>query len=74
MRYTVPLVADSGEVYGVIGIGLMEKTVLSYIPGNDLPNERSCYILGVDMDNDGVYVPQLNSGAIYKRVVGSFTR
>lgn len=73
MRYTVPLVADSGEVYGVIGIGLMEKTVLSYIPGNDLPNERSCYILGVDMDNDGVYVPQLNSGAIYKRVVGSGT-
>lgn len=73
MRYTVPLVADSGEVYGVIGIGLMEKTVLSYIPGNDLPNERSCYILGVDMDNDGVYVPQPNSGAIYKRVVGSGT-
>ena len=32
MRYTVPLVADSGEVYGVIGIGLMEKTCSAIYP------------------------------------------
>lgn len=69
MRYTLPLVADDGTVYGVIGIGLMEKTILSYIPGNDLPNEKSCYILGVDYDNDDNYQTVLHSGAIYKRLV-----
>lgn len=73
MRYTIPLVADDGTVYGVVGIGLMEKTILSYIPGNDLPNERSCYVLGVDRDNDDVYQPELHSGAIYKRLVSNGT-
>ena len=41
MRYTLPLISNDGTVYGVIGIGLMEKTILSYIPGNDLPPQTS---------------------------------
>ena len=73
MRYTLPLVADDGTVYGVVGFGLMEKTILSYLPGNDLPNDRSCYILGVDTDNDDNYHPVLHSGAMYKRLVGEGT-
>lgn len=73
MRYTVPLVADDGTVYGVVGIGLMEKTILSYIPGNDLPNDRSCYILGVDYDNDDIYKEVLHSGPIFSRLVDDNT-
>lgn len=73
MRYTLPLISNDGTVYGVIGIGLMEKTILSYIPGNDLPTEKSCYILAVDRDGDDKYHPELHSGAIYQRLVDSKT-
>lgn len=73
MRYTVPLIANDGTVYGVVGIGLMEKTILSYIPGNDLPNDRSCYIIGVDHNNDDVYSEILHSGPIFSRLVDSKT-
>lgn len=73
MRYTLPLVSSDGTVYGVIGIGLMEKTIQSYIPGNDLPTESSCYILAVDRDNDDIYRPELHSGAMYQRLVDSKT-
>lgn len=69
MKYTLPLVASDGTVFGVMGIGLMEKTILSAIPSNDFFNKSSCYILGVDDNNDGNYRPIIHSGAIYNRLV-----
>lgn len=73
LRYTLPLISSDGTVYGVIGIGLMEKTIQSYIPGNDLPTDNSCYILAVDRDGDDIYRPELHSGALYQRLVDSKT-
>lgn len=68
IKYTVPLVLD-GEVYGVIGIGLLEKNILSNIPASDFLNESACYVLATDFDGGGIYQPLLSSGAAYPRLV-----
>lgn len=73
MKFTVPLISQEGTVYGVIGIGILEKTLLSAIPSNDLLNKSSCYILCVDSDRDGVYNPVIHSGAMYNRLVNENT-
>ncbi len=74
MKYTMPLVLEDGTVYGVIGIGLLEKSIMSSIPASDFFNESACYIVGSDMDNAGVYQAQVYSGAAYTRLVSDETR
>lgn len=74
MKYSIPLVLDDGTVYGVIGIGLLEKSIMSSIPASDFLNESSCYILGSDMENNGDYTMQVYSGAAYTRLVSEETR
>lgn len=69
MKYTLPLVSSDGQVYGVIGIGLMEKTVLKNIPANDFFSTSACYMIGLDAEGDGIYAPIIHSGAIYSRLV-----
>ena len=73
MKYTLPLRASDGTVYGVIGVGIMEKTFLNTIPSNDFFNKSSCYILGVDDNGNGEYTPVIHSGAIYNRLVNEKT-
>lgn len=68
IKYTLPLVLD-GEVYGVIGIGFLEKNILSNIPASDFLNESACYVLASDLDGSGMYRPQIHSGAAYPRLV-----
>ncbi len=69
MKYTIPLVAEDGTVYGVIGIGLLKKTLLQAIPSNDFFDDSSCYILGTDLDDSGTFEIQLSSGPAYGRLV-----
>lgn len=73
MKYTVPLRASDGTVYGVLGVGILEKTFLSTIPSNDFFNESACYILGKDENGSGEYTPIIHSGAIYSRLVNENT-
>ena len=73
MKYTIPLITSDGRVYGVVGIGLMEKTILKNIPANDFFNESACYIISSDIDGDGTYTPELHSGPIYTRLVTAET-
>lgn len=73
MKYSMPLVLDDGTVYGVIGIGLLEKSIMSSIPASDFLNESACYIIGFDMTDDGVYDVQVYSGAAYTRLVSDET-
>lgn len=68
LKYSVPLVSASGDVYGVMGIGLLEKTILDSIPQLDFYNEDSCYILGVDNDGSGEYIPISHSGSVFTRL------
>ena len=69
MKYTLPLVAQDGTVYGVLGIGLMESTILANMPSNDFLNETACYVLG-HSTSDGVYDVVTSSGSAYGTLLG----
>lgn len=71
MKYTVPLIADDGTVYGVLGIGLTEKTILVNLPPNDFVSESACYVLCNGTDNSDVFNICMHSGASYGRLIGS---
>ncbi len=73
LKYTLPLAAEDGTVYGVIGVGLLKKTVLQSIPESDFFDESACYILGADFSGNGTYEALLSSGPAYKRLVDSQT-
>lgn len=73
MKFTIPLILNN-KVYGVIGIGLLEKAILKNLPSNDFLSEQACYILGADMNSDGDYSILMHSGAIFNRLVNSDTR
>ncbi|MGN1036439.1 MAG: EAL domain-containing protein, partial [Ruminococcus sp.] len=64
---------DDGTVYGVLGIGLMEKIILKNMPSNDFFSECACYILGLDDDNDGEYSVVMHSGAVFTKLVDENT-
>jgi len=73
MKYSIPLVSEDGTVYGVVGIGLLEKTVLQSIPANDFFDESACYILAADFEANGKYERLLSSGPAYNRLVDEET-
>lgn len=73
MKYTLPLIANDGTVYGVIGIGYLEKTILKNMPANDFFSESACYILGADFDESNQYSVVLHSGSIFTRLVNEDT-
>lgn len=73
IKYTLPLVAEDGTAYGVIGIGILEKSIQQSIPSNDFLNDSACYILGADFDNNDIYERQIHSGAAYARLVDENT-
>ena len=72
MKYTVPLIAQDGTVYGVIGIGLTENSILANIPANDFMSETACYVLGHSRTEDS-YEIVTYSGASYTRLIGDMT-
>lgn len=71
MKYTVPLIANDGTVYGVIGIGLTENTILEDIPVNDFLNEEACYVLGRRRSSSehGNFDVITHSGVAYNHLV-----
>lgn len=71
MKYTVPLIADDGTVYGILGIGLTEKTILVNLPPNDFVSESACYVLCNGMDNSDVFNIRMHSGTSFNRLIGS---
>lgn len=73
MKYSMPLTARDGTVYGVIGIGLLEKSVMSSIPASDFLNDSACYIIGADTNGDGLYGKEVHSGAAYTKLVSKNT-
>ena len=70
MKYSVPLIARDGTVYGVMGIGLTENTILSGLPVNDFLSETACYVLGRDNSDDNFDI-MTHSGTAFYRLVGS---
>ena len=70
MKYSLPLIAQDGTVYGVLGVGLTESTVLSNIPSNDFLSETACYVLGRSTSQD-VFDILTYSGSSYSSLLGS---
>ena len=70
LKYSLPLVAEDGTIYGVIGIGLMKSAVLANIPYSDFQSEAACYVLGHSA-SDGQYAIQTYSGASFSTLLGS---
>ncbi len=71
MKYTVPLIADDGTVYGVLGIGLTEKTILVNLPPNDFVSESACYVLCNGKDDEDIFNVCMHSGAAFNRLIGT---
>ncbi len=69
VKYSLPLVTKEGEVYGVLGIGLLARTIAQNIPANDFSGGNACYILSVDSKGSGRYLPMLHAGSAYGRLV-----
>ena len=70
MKYSVPLIAEDGTVYGILGIGLTENTVLANLPSNDFISERACYVLGRKRA-DNHYDIITHSGVEFNQFIGS---
>ena len=69
MKYTVPLTYEDGTVYGVLGVGLSESTILSNIPSRDFLSETACYVLGRSTSEDTFDVLTY-SGSAYNTLMG----
>ena len=74
LKYTVPLIADDGTVYGVFGIGMTENTILSNLPVHDFMSETACYVLGRNKTSEDAYDIVAHSGSSFARLVGSESR
>ncbi|MCM1334907.1 MAG: response regulator [Bacteroides sp.] len=73
LKYTLPLTTSDGTVYGVIGIGLLQKTVLQSIPATDFFDNSACYVLAADLDKSGEYTILLSSGPMFGQLVDEHT-
>lgn len=69
IKYTLPLIADDGTVYGVMGIGFLEKNVLKNMPSNDTFSESACYVVGADFNGNNNYTVMVSYGSIFHRLV-----
>ncbi|MDE5936679.1 MAG: hypothetical protein K2G83_04670, partial [Ruminococcus sp.] len=69
IKYTLPLISDDGSVYGIMGIGFLEKNVLKNMPSNDTFSESSCYVLGTDFENNNEYSVLVSYGSLFSRLV-----
>ena len=71
MKYTLPLIARDGTIYGVLGIGLMENAILTNIPSNDFLSETACYVLGHSR-SEGVFGILTHSGHAFDSLLGRY--
>lgn len=69
IKYTLPLISDDGTVYGVMGIGFLEKNVLRNMPSNDTFSESSCYVVGADFEGNDDYSVLVSYGPLFSRLV-----
>lgn len=70
MKYSVPLIAEDGTVYGILGIGLTENTILAKLPTNDFMSETACYVLGRSK-TDNLFDIITHSGIAFNRFIGN---
>ncbi|MDE7122317.1 MAG: hypothetical protein K2O42_09170, partial [Oscillospiraceae bacterium] len=69
IKYTLPLIASDGTIYGVIGIGFLEKNILKNMPSNDTFSKSACYVVGADFNHDNHYSVLVSYGSLFTRLV-----
>lgn len=62
ISYTIPLITEDGEVYGVLGIELSEAYLKDFLPFREL-NDTSSYVLA-QAEPDGTWRPILATGTV----------
>lgn len=65
IKYSLPLIAEDGTVYGVLGIGLLESTLVSNIHSNDFLNETACYVFGHSVNTGKTFDILTHVGSAY---------
>ena len=73
MKYSLPLLAPDGTVYGILGVGLMESAVLANIPANDFLSDAACYVLGRGSAQSGFDIV-FHSGSAFSSLVGNASK
>lgn len=67
ISYTVPLITDEGEVYGVMGIDLTLDYLQTMLPGEELmDNGQGSYLFAVNEEGTDDYFPVVFSGNVYE--------
>ena len=69
VKYSLPLIAGDGTVYGVLGVGLTEDSLLANIPSPDFSRETACYVLGHSPSGQS-YNILTYSGSAYSTLLG----
>ncbi|MDE5767820.1 MAG: hypothetical protein K2H82_00325, partial [Oscillospiraceae bacterium] len=69
IKYTLPLISDDGSIYGVMGIGFLEKNILKNMPSNDTFSKSSCYVVGADFHHQNAYSVLVSYGSLFTRLV-----
>lgn len=71
ITYGLPLISDSGEVFGVMGISLMEHYMQSMLRYDELQeNKTGAYFLGISRDGGETYEKVFSNGPAYQVQMG----
>lgn len=70
MKYSIPLIAEDGTIYGILGIGLAGDTALYNTSSYDFLSETICYVLASE-DTDTSYTIMARAGATYSSLLGN---
>lgn len=67
ITYSVPIVDDKGEAYGVLGIDLTTEYVASYFPDEEISENMGSYVLGVKKGDELKFKGNISTGAWYNK-------
>ncbi len=68
ISFSIPLMADDGYPYAVLGIELSVRYLASLLPSKELNEpDKSCYVLAFKTPGTTDYVPIVGTGSLYSR-------
>ena len=70
VSYSLPLMAEDGYPYAVLGVELSVKYLASLLPNTELGAADDCSYVFAMRDGDGDYEPIAATGALYSRCFG----
>lgn len=71
ITYGMPLISDSGQVFGVMGVSLMEHYMQSILRYDELQgNKTGAYFLGITRDGGETYEKVFSNGPAYQAQMG----